>query len=151
MADGVEGYFRNDASKEDSRLPEDLKKYVQQLFTRNEILSFMRRDFPSYGVRWWAYATLLIIWICLFFAVLYLVVFYTLRRFCVLLRLFWSFARTSMFLRDCAFTFMSDFIGCFGKIKSSCASFWIICQFYWSDVWKVLFVSLIPRSVSNRY
>ena len=47
MADGVEGYFRNDASKEDSRLPEDLKKYVQQLFTRNEILSFMRRDFPS--------------------------------------------------------------------------------------------------------
>ena len=52
MADGG---MRNDTWKEDSSLPEDLKKYVQQILTRNEILSFMRRDYPSYS---WSKRTL---------------------------------------------------------------------------------------------
>lgn len=41
-------YFRNDAWKEDLDLKEDLKKYVCQLFKREEILSFVTRDYSCY-------------------------------------------------------------------------------------------------------
>ena len=41
-------YFRNDAWKEDLQLKEDLQKYVGQLFKREEILSFVRRDYSCY-------------------------------------------------------------------------------------------------------
>ena len=37
--------FRNDAWKEDLDLKEDLKKYVAQLLKREEILSFVKRDY----------------------------------------------------------------------------------------------------------
>ena len=41
-------YFRNDAWKEDLQLKEDLQKYVDQLFKREEILSFVIRDYSCY-------------------------------------------------------------------------------------------------------
>ena len=41
-------YFRNDAWKEDLQLKEDLQKYVGQLFKREEILSFVIRDYSCY-------------------------------------------------------------------------------------------------------
>lgn len=43
------GYLRNDSWKDDCDLSTDLKQYVQQLLSRNEILSFMKRDYPSYS------------------------------------------------------------------------------------------------------
>ena len=41
-------YFRNDAWKGDLELKEDLKKYVSQSFKREEILSFVNRDYSCY-------------------------------------------------------------------------------------------------------
>ena len=41
-------YFRNDDWKEDIALKNDLKKYVGQLFKREEILSFVQKDYPCY-------------------------------------------------------------------------------------------------------
>ena len=41
-------YFHNDAWKEDLQLKEDLQKYVGQLFKREEILSFVIRDYSCY-------------------------------------------------------------------------------------------------------
>ena len=41
-------YFRNDAWKGDLELKEDLKKYVSQSFKREEILSFVNRDYFCY-------------------------------------------------------------------------------------------------------
>ena len=41
-------YFRNDAWKENLQLKEDLQKYVGQLFKREEILSFLVRDYSCY-------------------------------------------------------------------------------------------------------
>ena len=42
-------YFRNDAWKEDSHLEQDLRKYVKQMLTREEILSFVTRDYSEYA------------------------------------------------------------------------------------------------------
>jgi len=42
-------YFRNDAWKNDYALKEDLTKYVRQLLQREEILSFVQRDFAQYA------------------------------------------------------------------------------------------------------
>ena len=41
-------YFRNEAWKEDLQLKEDLQKYVGQLFKREEIPSFLVRDYSCY-------------------------------------------------------------------------------------------------------
>ena len=41
-------YFRNDDWKEDIALKNDLKKYVGQLFKREENLIFGQKDYPSY-------------------------------------------------------------------------------------------------------
>ena len=41
-------YFRNDAWKEDLQLKEDLQKCVGQSFKREEILSFVIRDYSCY-------------------------------------------------------------------------------------------------------
>ena len=38
-------YIRSDAWKEDSQIKEDLQKYTGQLFKREEILSFVMRDY----------------------------------------------------------------------------------------------------------
>ena len=39
-------YFCNDDWKEDIAVKNDLKKYVGQLFKREEILSFVQNDYP---------------------------------------------------------------------------------------------------------
>ena len=54
-------YFRNDAWIEDIALKNDLKKYVGQLFKREEILSFVQRDYPCYtwSIPWSLHRTLL--------------------------------------------------------------------------------------------
>ena len=44
----IMSYFRNDAWKEDIQLKEDLQKYVAQLFKREEIVSFVIRDYSCY-------------------------------------------------------------------------------------------------------
>ena len=41
--------IRNDTWKEDSELEDDLKMYVTQSLKREEILSFLRRDYPCYS------------------------------------------------------------------------------------------------------
>ena len=41
-------YIRSDAWKEDLQIKEDLQKYADQLFKREEILSFVRRDYSCY-------------------------------------------------------------------------------------------------------
>ena len=41
--------FRVDGWKDDENLKDDLDRYVTQLLKRDEILSFMQRDFPAYA------------------------------------------------------------------------------------------------------
>ena len=47
--------FRTDEWKDDVNLKEDLKRYVNQLYKRREILNFMEKDFPQYT---WSVRTL---------------------------------------------------------------------------------------------
>ena len=48
-------YFRNDSWTEDLTLKEELSKFVRQGLQRQEILSFLARDFPLYA---WSIRTL---------------------------------------------------------------------------------------------
>ena len=48
-------YFRNDGSKDDMLLKEDMFKYIKQSLQREEILDFLTRDFAQFA---WSLRTL---------------------------------------------------------------------------------------------
>lgn len=49
MAEGQEGRIRNNEWQNDAGLKEDLEKYVRKNFRRNEVLDFIRADYPMYA------------------------------------------------------------------------------------------------------
>ena len=42
-------YYRDSSWKEDTRLADEMRKYVQQGLTRQEMMSFLTRDFRQYS------------------------------------------------------------------------------------------------------
>ena len=48
-------YYRDSSWKEDTRLADEMRKYVQQGLTRQEMMSFLKRDFSQFS---WSIRTL---------------------------------------------------------------------------------------------